>query len=445
LAPQWRREPTRTSPPYCPPDFSRKYVPKNLHNFAALAAIQVSNAALPLIIFPFALKVTSAQNYSALALSEAIALCVLAIALYSFDIEAVPLVVGLDPQRESRRISKLFSSVLYARLALLLVAGGVTAVFCELAFPHLTSLYLSWLIFSLSHVLQSAWLFQGLERNTAPAVATVLSRLSSVVLIVTIVRTPNQHSIIPILVGIPALGSALALFAYTAATTGIKLCTVSPKAIWQLIKSGRTIFGANISVVLYRDMNVLLLDLAGATATAISAYSLAEKFIKSIQATARPLNQLFFPRAVRALRPFSAPSPEPLRILSGLVLPQLGALGIFLGGGLTFIVLVPHLFLPTSPANIYPSIITLMLIMSPAVFLGVFNFMAGTVGLTYLKAQRFFFHSVLLVGALNLPACFLFSRLFGEPGPALSYVLSELLLSLLITICYFSPPGAASR
>jgi len=418
---------------------------RDLGNFASLIAIQVANAALPLIVFPFALQATSPDHYSALVLSEAIALAVLAVTLYSFDIDAVPRVVGMDPRKHARELSSLFSCVLLARLLLLTIATAITTAFCKAFYPQLVFLLLSWLTLTLSHVLQSAWLFQGLERNTPIAVTTVISRLVSVTLVLILVRTPAQYTLIPLLVGVPALIGALTLLVHMSLTTRVRLCTVRPTEVLQLLRAGRTVFAANAAVILYRDTNVLLLDATGASSTAISIYSLAEKLTKSLQATARPLNQFFFPKAVRLLQPFTGPGRESLRRLFGLITPQFIWLSVMISaiGALTF--LCRDALGTISPAQLHGPIATLMCMMIPAVFLGVFNFMTGSVGLTYLGDRRFLFNCVAFVGVINIPACLISCSILAEAGAGICYVFSEALLGALIVYRYVKPTATTGR
>jgi len=179
-------------------------------------------------------------------------------------------------------------------------------------------------------------------------------------------------------------------------------------------------------------MNVILLSAAGAGASAVAAYSIAEKLVKGIQACARPLNQLFFPKAVRAIRGAPRANRDALRMLLALIRPQLlalAALVVVLTVG--WMLLADHLpVLRDLPER--HAIGLLVLSMIPAVFVGVINFMLGSVGLNHLGEAKYYFACLLAVGLINIATCYALASVFGGSGGAAAFVGSGVLLSYLV-------------
>jgi len=187
-------------------------------------------------------------------------------------------------------------------------------------------------------------------------------------------------------------------------------------------------------------MNVVLIGLIGVSPLMISAYAMAEKIIKSIQAVVRPLNQLFFPKAVRALKQFSAPSAESFRALTRHTYIQVIAVLLIVGCGVLSVLLAERVVLDHSSNTEWPEILSLVSMMLPAIAFGVMSFMYGVVGLNHLGAQPYLFKSLLFIGLLNVPMCVLLASFLNARGAALAFVLSEIALLILISSRYFRRP-----
>ena len=140
----------------------------------ALAAIQSSNALVPVLVFPFALKVLGAGPYALIALGEAVSNAVLACVLYSFEVEGVSRISGLELAADRQKISALYSSVFYARL--LIFIGAALLVLCGLSVfnQRLMPIAALWFMVPLGYVFHAFWLFQGLEDNTPAAFFSIL-------------------------------------------------------------------------------------------------------------------------------------------------------------------------------------------------------------------------------------------------------------------------------
>lgn len=406
-------------------------------NLVCLAAIQLANALLPLAIFPYLVTVLGAETYAQLAMAEALAVICLAVVIYSFDIDGVGEVVALEDQGDAAGVSRILSRILASRLTLFLgcvllaVAGVVVR-------PSLVSwLLLAWMLMPLSFILQPNWLFQALEDNVAPAVAVVASRLLAAGLVVAGVRSAADCWRVPVLVGVSYLLGAIATLIWARRRFGLHFEAVSWREIRTQLRRGREVFLGNLSVALYRDFNVVLLGTAGVDGAGIAAYSLAEKVTKGVQAAARPLNQVFFPRALQALRGRLNPDREALRRLWRFVIPQwlaLAGLIVALGAGYA----AARRF---GLLNGFPragEVALLVGFMLPAVFLGVGNFILGSAGLNHLGARDRLLHAILAAGLLNLPVCLSLARGWGSHGAALSFVLAEAVVLGLVLRNYLA-------
>lgn len=409
---------------------------RDARNLVALVLSQVANASFPLVIAPFLLHTAGASAYATFAIAEAMAMGLLTLTMYSFDLDAIASVVGKDLNSAKVGISQAFSEVLYARLLLFSAAGATLVGVVALVNDALLGVLGGWMLFVLSQVLASAWLYQGIEKNWIPAWFTVAGRLCALVCILLLVRQDTDVATASFMIGGVSLAFSFALILFAGHSLGIRPMPVPAVAVAQRLKRGWTVFLGSASVFLYRDANLLVLGATVGDPVAISIYSLSEKAVKCLQAAARPVNQLFLPKAIAALRGYDRASRGALVLLRGLLRPQL----MLVGGGLLlcYLVLLPTLyFFPDwLRANGFDKAVMLVFLMSPAVLLGVANFMLGSVGLNHLAASRYLFATIAGVGLMNLAWCAGLTSAVGVAGGAISFVLSEAVLLVFVLRAY---------
>jgi O-antigen/teichoic acid export membrane protein len=407
-------------------------------NLAALTLIQVANALLPIIAYPLILSAVGLVPYSRIVVTESVALVGLSLVIYSFEVEGASRIANLDPAADRTRISTLFSDILLVRLIIMAACAFALLVASPLLDSTTFRLLLCWLLFPLAYVFQAAWFYQGLERNVAHAVAIVISRLGCLVAVRLFIKSPEDFVNAPLIIGGCYFAGGLSLTLYAMVRYGVRLTPFSPSRARELLWNGKEIFLGNLSVTLYRDSNVLILN-AISTGPVVAVYSIAEKAIKVFQAGARPLNQLFFPRVIRALQGIPAPDNRAFRAVLRYTIPQLGLLA--LGVALTAVGVV--LFRERLPAPFQSEqsgqILGLISIMVVSVFFGVGNFMFGTGGLNYLGRRAHLAKSILLTGVCSLAASAALVSVFGATGAALGFVLAEALLFFFIVRAYRSP------
>lgn len=410
---------------------------KDTLNLGSLALIQVSNAILPLFIFPFTLKSVGTELYSKIAVSESVALIALTLVLYSFEINGVSEIVGSRIKSDSEKISHIFSAIFFARLCILFICVSMLLLIGPFIDSQFFLLLLCWMLFPLSHIFQSAYLFLGLERNSPLAIFTIISRILCVALVVSQVKGPGDYYLVPLIIGSCYTFGGVLAFSYALIKFKIRLRIVSVSELKAFFYRGKEIFYGNVSVLFFKDLNVIILSILTSDDVAISTYSIAEKLIKGLQATVRPLNKLFFPKVIYLTREIQLPGKYAFRIISKLTAPQLilFTIGVGLliigytnfGRNLSFIIEYPN----------KGRIEILFLFMVVAVFFGIGNFMFGTAGLNNLNMRKYYAKSLFIVGILSLFFSMLLVLLFDDFGAAMSFVSGEILLFIFVIRKYF--------
>ncbi len=399
---------------------------KDLRNIFWLAVNQGGNALFPLVLMPWLLLALGSEDFARLVLAEVIAFYVLTLCLYSFDVTQVKAVATAVASSDDKAQAQIFYQVLQTRLLLFvlcsLVLLGVTY------YLALEPFFLIWLLFPLGMILQHNYFFQACQENKALALLVFISRL---LVMGAVWWLQNQQQLNVETASWLAAGSYL----LSGLLASLLLMVRLPRNGWpamadsvQLIRDGSVIFTGNLAVTLYRNTNVFLLSLL-ATPYAVSVYAIAEKYVRMLQALARPLNDHYYAKIASLLNPAALnasfavirQSTRP-QLLLLLVAGGLGALAAFVLAGLG---LLPSQFL---------SVLSLLAIMSGAVLFGVVNFMYGVVGLNNLGYDRAMARRLLLVGVISLLLCALLAPIGQQYGAALAFVFAEMLLTILIVI-----------
>jgi len=408
---------------------------KSVANLASLTTIQVSNAALPLIIFPYVLSLVGPELYSRIVLSEALSLFLLTVVLYSFEVMGVAEVVRSN--KTSTELSHIFSKILYTRISLYVIGLPFILAAAYLIDSDITLIVLCWSLVSLGYAIQPTWLFQGLEHNAPMAVIFILSRTAAVTTIFVTVHGPEEYLLVPLIIGGFYLAAGICAALYAAHRFNLRLVKFELEELKRNLRSGKDIFLGNISVLCYRDANVIILGIIGISPDAISSYSIAEKFTKALQAMTRPLNQLYFPRAIGLAQAANRSKKTVFFQLLKLTAPQLAVLA---SGLLVLIATWIYTdgqisqFLKIANSN---QVIPLFAFMSIAPFFGVYNFMFGSAGLNAMGAQRYFLIALAISGVLSVCLTVLLVLQIGVLGAALGFVMAEIILMVLVTRKYF--------
>lgn len=423
----------------------RKFLKRpGMRNLIALTSIQSSNAFVPLLIVPYAVSVIGVTGYAQVAITEAVSALALAAVLFSFDIDGVARIARAKGDARHEVLGTTLSAILSARLLLFAIVCPLLLLAYWLAGGEAVLLLALWMLVPLGQVFHSYWFYQAIEDNFAPAVITLTSRVITVAAVLAFVRGPEDAALIPLAIGGPFVLGGLLSTAYIAHRFRLTPRWSGLRAVFGDLSRGKEIFAGNMSVSFYREMNVVILGIVGVPAAGISTYALVEKIVKMLQACARPLNQLFFPKLLRALSDETRATPAVARLIARYTWPQIAAAGALIVSIPVAYALGSTLFPDLAAFRALPQLELMGAIMAPAMLLGLANFMFGSAGLNALGQQRYLFAAIVATGLSSVALCFVMAWLFGTVGAAVCFLLAETLLFTLVLARYFRRGSRAS-
>ena len=393
-------------------------------NTLSLYAVQGLNFLVPLLLLPYLLRTLSAESYGAIIFAQSVLGYGIILTEFGFNLTAARdiSVARHDP----RQVARIFWTTTCAKLALMLVAGLVTAVVVVAtpAFRHQWPVFVASGLLLLGNVAFPQWYFQGEERLRDVALLQVAAKCLIALSAIALVRTTDDTLIAAVILSAPQLAGALMAVLFRKRIMPSQFYMPTAADIVGALRGSWHMFAAIVSTTLYLHTNTVVLGLLSG-ARAVAMYSIAGKLMTAVQSVSYPLTQAIFPRAsyLFAQQPDQAWSL--LKRVARLMLPALCAASIVLA-------LFAHDSVRLLGGPNYAAAASVVQIMAPVpVLVAIATLLSQTVmvnvGLTKHLAPIY-----VVVGLLNLVLLFPLAARFGADGAAACLTLAETLGPILM-------------
>lgn len=180
---------------------------KIFENFSYLALAKIFNLILPLIIFPYLVKVLGAKLYGEIVYAQVIATYFTIIINYGFNVSGARDVAQC--REDISQLSRVVSTIMFIQLIFFLVSLMflIVVLFLLDLDRNTFLLYLFSFFICLNSLLFPQWFFQGIEKIKYTTVINLLMQGFFLLLIFTLVKTQSDFLLVPIL---NAIGATLA-------------------------------------------------------------------------------------------------------------------------------------------------------------------------------------------------------------------------------------------
>jgi len=365
--------------------------PRLRHNIAALGSVQVANYIVPLLTVPYLTRVLGIDAWGQIALAQVVLLYFTILIDYGFSWSAVREIAEKRDNHEA--VSRIYSATWMAQWLLLVLSFLILYVVVNLV-PILKNswpLYLAGTTVLFGQVLFPIWLMQGLERLREVAVIQLIARLILLAPIFILIDSPDDvvlAMVIQSLSGVISGGLCLYLIYRRKIVTW---WWPSWGEVRGSFKSGRALFFSRGWISLYTNLIPIILGIV-AGASAVALYSLADRVRGIAQSILQPISQAIFPRIsllyvndVKAARRLLGKSLLVVTILAGTVSVSLFVLAdwiVFILGGSEFEPAADVLrWLSIVPLLVGLSNVFGVQVMIPNKAIRPFNFIVGVAGL----------------------------------------------------------------
>ena len=177
-------------------------------NFGYLSLLQICNLAIPLITYPYLVRVLGEETYGTIVYAQAVVAYLAIFVNWGFNISATK---SISIHRDNpAKVDQIFSSVYVAKTCFLfLVFGVLWLLFLIPSIGAYKLLYLFSMWMCIYEWLFPVWFFQGMERMKYIAIFSFIGRLIFISLIFVVVKNTDDYLWVPIINGIGAILTSL--------------------------------------------------------------------------------------------------------------------------------------------------------------------------------------------------------------------------------------------
>lgn len=263
-------------------------------NFLSLVVMQGINYLVPLIVFPYLVRVLGIDGFGLYSFVYAIIMYGVMLSDYGFDLSATKLIS--QHRNNPEKVSEIFSNVLVIKS---LISFGYFLVLLLLMvlfekFSDHALLYIIGFGMVIGQLLFPVWFFQGIEKMRYITILNALSKLIFTVLIFIFVTTQQDMYLVFLFNAIGAIIAGAIALRIAIKEFGINLYMPQKEEIFYYLKDGWYIFTSRVAVELYVTSNVIILGFF-ANNTIVGYYSIVEKIIRAIGSMLEPLTRTVFP------------------------------------------------------------------------------------------------------------------------------------------------------
>jgi polysaccharide transporter, PST family len=393
-------------------------------NALYLYILQFVNFVIPLISFPYLIRVLGTEKFGVLAFYGSLMSYFQIIVDYGFNLVATRQVSIYKNDR--RKISTLFFSVLTIKASLVFVCmvALIVILSCFHRFQAEAMLCIILFLSVAGSILFPVWFFQGMEKMGYIAVFNLASRLGITVLYFFIVKCPEDYFRVACLntagtwiIGIVSLALAIQKFKIRFVFPDLEMC-------YAKLREGFQIFVSQLSVTLFTNTNTFFLGLF-ANDQIVGKYAIAEKIVRAVISLTAPIGSAIYPRTAVL---FTESREKALRFLRQILLAGSAIFGMSSVCLFLFSNYCVQLVTGSKSDDI-AFLIRIMSILPLSVFL---DNIYGTQIMLNINLQKQFMQIILGCGILSVTLLILLVPQMNAFGSATSFLISELALLLLM-------------
>jgi len=395
-------------------------------NFTSLSILQFGNYLLPLITFPYLVRVLGVEKFGLISFAVAFINYFIIITDYGFNLSATREIALMRSERE--KVSALVTAVLLIKLLLFLISF-ICFLLIVFSFPKFSQ---DWAIFLISfgmvlgQVLFPIWLFQGLEQMVFITIFTLLGKVFFTVLIFIFVQRSADFLLVPLINSLSSIltGGVALYYAYKKFSLRVRTDLLVIKNAWQ---TSTPFFLSHLAISAYTISTPFLLGLLAGN-QAVGYFSGAEKIVLAFRRIYTPLSQVLYPFISAKMNDNQRDGWKIVKKVSGYV------------SAITFFISALIFFGATTIVKVilgenYLAAIPVLKIIALLPFLISLSNLAGIQFMLPLKMEREFLRIVFVAGFINLLLCLFLIPGLKENGAAWAMLLTETLVTLTMVFC----------
>lgn len=388
-----------------------------LSNFFSLSVLQALTTLLPLLTFPYLVRVLGVEYFGFLAFVTAVISYFQVITDYGFNLTATR---DISIHREDQaKVTEIFSAVMTIKGLLMLLSFILLSIYL-LTFKDLTK---DWQVYFLTfglvlgQVLFPVWFFQGMQRMKYVTYLNILAKAIFTVAIFVFVKKQSDFMLVPVLNSLGFIVAGLWSLTIVSKEFKIRFEFQTVQTIKRYLREGWYVFLAQLKITLFSQSNIVILGLL-TNNIAVGYYAAAEKIMRALAMLQIPITGALFPYMAKEIQTNKAKAIEKLNKITviGSVIYSVVLLIIFIFAKDIITLIFTDKMIESA------TVLRIILILPLTIFV---NNIYGTQIMLNTGMDKEFF-KVLLFGAIgNLILCPILSYEYSYIGTAVSLLIVE--------------------
>ncbi|MBN6709945.1 oligosaccharide flippase family protein [Haemophilus haemoglobinophilus] len=271
---------------------------KLIRNFFSLYILKITNIIIPLIVFPYLVRVLGIDNFGKLAVAQSFGLFFLVFIEFGFDLSIVR--VLSKKTNNVNKLSEVSSIVMLLKIFLVLLVATVYFPII-IFFPKFSQdiiVYLCVFGFLMGQGFFPTWFFQSVQDMKFIAILNIFSKLISLVLIFILIKDKNDYVWYPFLLMLGYI-MILPIAVYIMVKKyNVKFFIPNYKKLLLYFKYSFNFFLSRISLRLYEQSGMILIGLL-LPELLVGYYAIADKLRNAVLSIYSPLSQALYPYMVK--------------------------------------------------------------------------------------------------------------------------------------------------
>jgi PST family polysaccharide transporter len=279
----------------------RKIIESNLKvikNFGYLSILQIFSILLPLVTYPYLIRVLGSGIYGTVVYAQAIITYFSLIINFGFNISGTKKIA--ENIKNIKKLSEIVSSIYIIKFFLFLVSFFILLI-CFYFIPSIRSIWVL-VLFSftatLNELLFPQWYFQGVDKMKYITLLNVSARVLFTLLIFFVINDKGDYLYVPIISGVGLVITGLTSLYILIAKEGISFIKPEFSKIVYYFKDSIPLFISAASVQVYVNSNRVLVG-AFLGMSEVAYYDLGEKVLRLVKIPVGMLGQAAFPTLSR--------------------------------------------------------------------------------------------------------------------------------------------------
>tara|TARA_B100000767_G_scaffold168515_1_gene157775 strand:- start:518 stop:1780 length:1263 start_codon:yes stop_codon:yes gene_type:complete len=265
-----------------------------LNNFFSLTLLKALTYLLPLITFPYLIRVLGVEKFGLIMFAQATMYYFEILVDFGFNLSATR-EVALNAKNKSK-LNEIISSVFSIKLVLLIISGLLLLLILSVIdrFYDESLIYYYSFLKVIAFAFFPVWFFQGIEKMKYVTIINIISKLIFTILIFVFIQSETDYLLVPLVNGFGFMIGSLVSLYYVFKRFNQSFVFNKFTIIKQSFIDSSMFFLSRLSVSLYTSSNILMLGLV-ASNVMVGYYAIAEKLYMVLRNLYQPIVQVIYP------------------------------------------------------------------------------------------------------------------------------------------------------